>query len=300
MTCSSLLQSNRFEAALRACGADPVRLDGGVLLVRRRFASLPLGMLARVAPDALPAALMAARDPAHGLRRAPLIVSPTAPLTAHDQGTRTALLPLASPAQNAQLALGAPDMMHKRLHQKWRNRLRRAQNAGLRLQHGPLVAGSDHWVLAADRAQQRRRGYGTWPTHLTEAYAGGDLRHAVMFEAYAGYTPLAAMLFLRHGSSASYHIGHATPAGCAANAHNLLMWHAMVWLADHGHDKVDLGLLDTEGAPGLARFKLGTAAQVENLGGTWLSWPPVTALLHPLARIDRRLMAGHRAAPMLK
>jgi hypothetical protein len=36
---------------------------------------------------------------------------------------------------------------------------------------------------------------------------------------------------------------------------------------------LDLGTVDTENAPGLARFKIGSGAQIRSLGGTWLRIP---------------------------
>ena len=52
-----------------------------------------------------------------------------------------------------------------------------------------------------------------------------------------------------------------------------------------GVQKIDLGTLDTVNAPGLARFKLGSGARAEPLGGTWLS----SRLLAPvLCRIPRK------------
>jgi hypothetical protein len=36
---------------------------------------------------------------------------------------------------------------------------------------------------------------------------------------------------------------------------------------------LDLGTLDTQNAPGLARFKLGSGATAQLLGGTWARLP---------------------------
>ncbi|MGS4982034.1 GNAT family N-acetyltransferase [Pseudosulfitobacter pseudonitzschiae] len=124
------------------------------------------------------------------------------------------------------------------------------------------------------------------------AVAGGHrttARAAILFEAFQGADPVAALLILRHGTTATYHIGHTTTAGRAASAHTLLMWTAMCWCAGHGHQWLDLGLVETQRNAGLARFKLGTGADVVPLGGTWVHWPP----LRPLRRLtwlDRKAM----------
>jgi lipid II:glycine glycyltransferase (peptidoglycan interpeptide bridge formation enzyme) len=102
---------------------------------------------------------------------------------------------------------------------------------------------------------------------------------------------VAALLVLRHGAAATYHIAHTEAAGRKTSAQCLLIWSAMRWLQAKGVTRFELGQIDTERGASLARFKLGTGARVERLGGTWLWWPPVTRLGAPLERLDRRLMA---------
>ncbi len=80
------------------------------------------------------------------------------------------------------------------------------------------------------------------------------------------------MLFLRHGTTVSYHIGWTGREGRAASAHNLILDHAAKQFASEGATLMNLGLLDTETAPGLARFKLGSGARPVQTGGTWFGW----------------------------
>jgi lipid II:glycine glycyltransferase (peptidoglycan interpeptide bridge formation enzyme) len=80
------------------------------------------------------------------------------------------------------------------------------------------------------------------------------------------------MLFLVHGSTATYHVGWTGDAGRCASAHNLLLWRAMEALQRRGVRRIDLGLLDTVNTPGLARFKLGAGRVPHRLGGTWLGF----------------------------
>lgn len=81
---------------------------------------------------------------------------------------------------------------------------------------------------------------------------------------------LAYLLFLLHGTTATYHVGWAAPAARRTHAHTLLMWQATTYLHQRGLTRLDLGTLDTEAAPGLARFKLGTGATARPLGATLL------------------------------
>jgi lipid II:glycine glycyltransferase (peptidoglycan interpeptide bridge formation enzyme) len=65
-------------------------------------------------------------------------------------------------------------------------------------------------------------------------------------------------------------MGVSLPEGRRLNAMNALLWEAMRWLARQHHDRLDLGILNSDDAPGLTRFKLGTGAVPHRLGGTWL------------------------------
>jgi lipid II:glycine glycyltransferase (peptidoglycan interpeptide bridge formation enzyme) len=74
------------------------------------------------------------------------------------------------------------------------------------------------------------------------------------------------MLFIRHGNSATYHMGHNGPDGRVNNAHNLILWDAMRRLKALGVTRLDLGTIDAKNAPDLARFKQRTGAQARSLG----------------------------------
>lgn len=288
---TALAQSAEFARALKALGQAPVVLPElhNSLVTTRRFASgLRLAMINRAMlpqPSQLPAALRA-----NGLGKTPVILSPEHPCPALAQ---IGALPLVSPACVAQLDLGNTAAQRKAaLHQKWRNRLTRAQSNGLKVSRQNMPLDARHWLFAADQVQQQQRGYRSWPVALTLAYAQENKGKAKLFQAFSGSEVVAAILILRHGPGATYHIAHTTPAGKSLSAHNLLMWEAMSWLAAQGCQQLDLGLVNTEDAPGLARFKLGSGARLSQLGGTWALWLPMGRLLSPLARWDSRLMSA--------
>jgi lipid II:glycine glycyltransferase (peptidoglycan interpeptide bridge formation enzyme) len=77
------------------------------------------------------------------------------------------------------------------------------------------------------------------------------------------------MLFLVHGSTATYHLGWADDAGREHSAHNLLLWQACSLLAERGVQQLDLGGVNTQSNPGLARFKLGAGGRVVTWAGTY-------------------------------
>lgn len=286
----ALQQSPEFARALRACAQTLVtipQLQDTLVLRRRLPGGLQLAMVNR-AVIAEPASLREALQ-AHGLGRTPLILSPETPAP---ELARIGAVPLMSPAHAALLDLSAPpDQRRAALHQKWRNRLKHGESQDLRLTRQNLPHDPGHWLFAADAKQQGSRGYRSWPIGLTLAYAQQNKGQAKLFQAFEGKEPVAAILILLHGSTATYHIAHTTARGKQLSAHNRLLWEAASWLSAKGIRQLDLGLINTEDTPGLARFKLGTGARLHRLGGTWGWWPPLGRLLRPLAALDRRLMA---------
>ncbi|OIQ44447.1 MAG: GNAT family N-acetyltransferase [Roseobacter sp. MedPE-SW] len=287
----ALAQSAEFHRTLTAQGHAPVILPelGNALVTQRRLAiGLPLAMINRATLSA-PSSLLKALQ-ANDLGRTPVILSPEHP---SPELAEIGALPLVSPAWIARLDLST-DVDHRKeaLHQKWRNRLTRAQSNGLRVTRQNMPLDASHWLFAADQSQQRQRRYQSWPVHLTLAYAKENKGKAKLFQAFQGTEPVAAILILRHGRGATYHIAHATERGKSLSAHNLLIWETMAWLTAKGCTQLDLGLINTEEAPGLARFKLGTGARLSQLGGTWVLWPSLGRLFSPLARWDRKLMSA--------
>lgn len=260
----SLLQSPAFSEALKLCGQTPMRLTGGQALLVRRFMGLKVAMLPRGAPpDDLDAELASL-----GLHRSPVILSPDLPCA----------LPRAIPLRRArdQIVLnlaGGNELARARLHPKWRNQLARVEKRPVHVTYGPLDPDPRHPLLLLEQAQCAERRYQNWPAALTAAFAAVAPRQTHLFTAEYRDQTVARMLFLSHGSRATYHIGHTTLLGRRLYAHNLLLWRASRLLATMGHVSLDLGLMQP-GARDLNRFKLRTGAERHPTGGTWLYWRP--------------------------
>lgn len=92
------------------------------------------------------------------------------------------------------------------------------------------------------------------------------------FEAWAdgGDEPIAGVIFLRHGSDATYQVGWTTDAGRRRSAHNLLCAEALEALRAERVKWVDLGGLDWTATPGIARFKSGMGGEPFQLVGTYV------------------------------
>lgn len=267
-----LQQSLAYGAVLARFGAAVERVEiaapsgalGRAQVIGRRIGPLRLWLMSRgpVWAGAPVAPVQDAALCALGRRFRPLVATP------ERAGPG---LPLVTPRHRAILDLAAaPGVIRSRLAPKWRNRLSRAEDAGLELRLSRPDAASVAWLLDADAAQQRARGYRALPARFTRAWIARDPRAALLAEAWRAGVRVAAMLFLLHPPWTTYHVGWSGPQGREANAHKLILWRAMLHLGDEGFSTLDLGDVDTENAPGLARFKIGTGARVVPLGATVL------------------------------
>ena len=154
-------------------------------------------------------------------------------------------------------------------HQKWRNALHKALAQDTMTTHRKLTS-MDAWLFDADLAQQRTKSFRALPHVISQNWPS---KNTLISTAWDGTTPIAAMLFLIHGRVATYQIGWSAPQGRMCNAHQLLLAEAVEQLPKHGVISIDLGAVDTENARGLARFKIGTGADIVRLGGTWIAPP---------------------------
>jgi hypothetical protein len=188
---------------------------------------------------------------------------------------RAGYLRLMTPGHMAELDLtgGAPAIWD-RAQGKWRNRARKGRKSALRVRAEGFTGSPDHWLLSAEAAQRTERGYRGLPVAFAAAWARANPGSARLFVMEDGVQPVAGMLFLRHGTSATYFTGWTGPEGRAVSAHHALLMQAAAYFAGHGVAVIDLGSVDTEAAPGLARFKLGSGARLVALGGSWLRWRP--------------------------
>lgn len=283
-----LLQHPDFVAALRAIGVPVCHLPGiGFAMTRRLGLGIRIAMLSRLGTDGTG---LAKRLKQSDLAKTLLIIGPDAPAPRlADMGA----VPLMTPAWTTELDLSPDtDQLRRAMHQKWRNRLRHGETQALRISRQNLPPDPSHWLLVNEARQRVRRRYRSYPLTLTTEFARRYPAQTKLFTAWEGRDPVAAMLVLIHGGMASYHIGHTTARGRSCSAHNLLLWDIITYLAQTGIRRLDLGLIDPETNPGLARFKLGSGARARCLGGTWAWWPPAGRCLAPLARLDRQCLRG--------
>jgi hypothetical protein len=254
-------QSQPYAVAAAASGArvHRVDLDGGEALVIERGR---LRLLSRGPVWDGPRTVDQQRHALRQLARWPglTIATPEVPV----QGF--GLLPLVTPMHHAIWMLGAD--LGARLAGKWRNRLAAALREGIRVQPGGRAT-LDR-LIVEEQQQRRARGYRSLPPAFSQALPMHSLR---LWEWRQKEEVVAAMAFVRHGRSASYHLGWATEQARQSSVHAVMLISAAEALRDEGVDWLDLGSVDTDRAPGLARFKLGTGARLHRLGATALVLP---------------------------
>jgi hypothetical protein len=156
------------------------------------------------------------------------------------------------------------------LRQKWRNRLNAAQARGLRIELADRGKWLDWTVEQYDRVRAAKGFAGPSADFVAQLARLKSPRQTLAAIALDGRDPVAGALFLRHGPDASYCVAAADARGRAANAANLVLWRGLMALKEQGVRKVDLGTIDTDKSPGLARFKLGAGGRPVVLAGTYL------------------------------
>jgi hypothetical protein len=176
------------------------------------------------------------------------------------------LIPLVTPMHHAVWALRGE--LRIGMDRRWRNHLSVADRAGHGFDRdGP---GALERLLAAEAPQRVQRVYRTLPAAFSRTIPVKALR---LWEWRHCGAVAAAMCFIVHGSTASYHLAWAGPAARERAIHQAMLVRAAEALAAEGVSWLDLGSIDTEAAPGLARFKLGTGAMLKRLGSTLLVLP---------------------------
>lgn len=281
-----LQQSACYGAALLKRGRQVRRIlvesDGrfvlGLQAVTRQVLGLPLVTTALRGPFpfdpsiALDAqALRAALSSLQATWPQLLLVSPE---FADDAASRRAIRDsdcreIMTSAAIARVALdGNAAELRDRLDQKWRNRLARAEEAGMSIDVTRGGAALD-WMLGAHRRLMGHKHFKGLPAHFVlDLLAASARRDVFVVVANRNRTPVAGAILLRHGPTASYLIAATEAEGRPVHAGTLVLWRGLVALQEAGARDLDLGLLDTERSAGLARFKLGTGADLVRLCGT--------------------------------
>jgi Acetyltransferase (GNAT) domain len=251
-------QSEAYAVAAAACGATVFRADlglGQALVVQRgRMRLISGGPVWRCGTAA---------ERRAALRR--FARWPGVTVATPEEGMAGfGLIPLVTPMHHALWDLAGD--LRSGMTGKWRNRLVAAERAGLRVARG----GALQDLVQAEAEQRRARGYQALSAGFSLALPAEALR---LWQWREGGRLGAGMAFVRDGATASYHLGWASEAARARGVHGLMLTRAAEALRAEGVRWLDLGVVHSDAAPGLARFKLGTGAGLRRMGATVLVVP---------------------------
>lgn len=145
----------------------------------------------------------------------------------------------------------------------WRNKLSKATRAGLRIDWS-IDDSVLSWLTGLYAADKSARGYGGPSPELLRRYAPllairGDL---LVGRAFAGDDPVAFVLLVCHGRSATYLVGWSSAQGRETAAHHLLLWEGACMLKLKGIKELDLGGINDDSAEGIKIFKEGLGGRV--------------------------------------
>jgi hypothetical protein len=159
------------------------------------------------------------------------------------------------------------------MESSWRNKLKAAESGSLKIVKMAPNPGAYRWLLDAELKQRESRGLEGLPTQFFDVYLQARKNPALSMlglRADSGKTHVAGMIFLIHGSVATYQVGWSDDEGRKTRAHNLLLWRAMQELKSRGIRWLDMGGINTQRSASLARFKMSAGGQVQTLAGTYL------------------------------
>lgn len=150
------------------------------------------------------------------------------------------------------------DELKRRLHRKWRNHLHKAERSSLQIAVDFKATHLDYFLRAYDvfKAQKKFDGPdGKFFKHEIEAAL--PFKDAIILWARLDGMPVAGVVVMKHGTSASYRVSWNTKEGREHNAHFLLLWKAIEILKNHNIETFDLGGILPDDQHGLNIFKLG-------------------------------------------
>lgn len=166
-----------------------------------------------------------------------------------------------------------PEQLRAAMEGRWRNRLVAAERAGLDIVRAGANPAQYRWLLEEEIAQRASKSFYGLPMEFVEHYIQARPhpgKTVLILRAEQQRERVAAMLFLIHGSAATYHVGWSNEAGRATNAHNLLLWRACEALRERGIRTLDLGGINTRSLAGISRFKIGSGGRVVTYAGTFV------------------------------
>ena len=182
------------------------------------------------------------------------------------------------------------DALMRRLSGKWRTDVRFALKSGLTLEHG-IGAGLEARFLSMFDQTQTAKGFSPdIPPQFHFPLGGPDYAVETLIASKDG-EDLAGIVVGAAGRSAVYLFGATLPAGRPLRAGYFLTWEAIRLARERGLSWYDLGGIDVEANPDVARFK-------ERMNGEVIHVEPWEA--RPTGVVARLTLAAERLRSRLR
>jgi hypothetical protein len=155
------------------------------------------------------------------------------------------------------------DVIRKKLDQKWRNQLNRAERNGLAVRAGTRPEDFASYIAMHCEMLARKRfaassdvaEFARMQQHLPTN------QQMIILTCEQDGIPAAGLVGSSMGSSAIYLFGATTEQGMRSKGAYLLQWHMIQWLKQRGIARYDLGGINPETNPGVYHFKAGLAGR---------------------------------------
>lgn len=164
------------------------------------------------------------------------------------------------------------DSLRANLEGKWRNALRKAENfeENKKISIDWDKKGLFYPLFKAQYAiEKQEHGYGGISPQFLDILAPFLLEEGNMMIGMASVNnePIASIMMIKHGQSATYQIGWTSHEGRSHNAHHLLLWQGACVLKQWGVKTLDLGGINHDTAAGIKKFKQGMGGMPYRLVG---------------------------------
>ncbi len=158
-----------------------------------------------------------------------------------------------------------PEALRKALHGKWRNQLSKSEAIGFDV----AINDEDdlNRLISHSQDHQSNKGFTSIPLQIYQAL---PVNKRLCMSAKLNGKTCAALLFQTHGKSATYQVSYANDLGKSNQATNFLLWQAILWLKENGYQSLDMGGIDVDKNPNLARFKERLGGESFTLTGSYI------------------------------
>jgi len=144
------------------------------------------------------------------------------------------------------------------LDRKWRGHLNKSERAPLEVVADTEGRHLDIFLKNYDLFKSRKNFDGPEGVFFKhEIESALPFKDAIILWARIDKIPVAGIVVMKHGSSASYRLGWNSPEGRVAQAHYLLVWKAIEILKKQSVETFDLGGILAQDTTGFNTFKLG-------------------------------------------